>query len=150
MTGAVDGRFRAAAVGYLAYGLVYYVGGLYLITQGVGVMGGRRGSLTFWAVAGLLPLLLIPFLLWARRRWFERWVVTRRDFARLVAIFLTFRALKVGETALNTDGAAVAAPWGGVLMTFQTGAALFLVVTLAALVLVARAAWAAEERGEAP
>ncbi|HYE93287.1 MAG TPA: hypothetical protein VEA38_19810 [Terriglobales bacterium] len=145
----VDARFRAAAFGYLAYGLVYYVGGLYLITQGVGVMGGRRGSFMFWAIAGLVPLLAIPFLLWARRRWFERWVVTRRDFARLVAIFLAFRALKVGEVAFNKDGAAVAAPWGGVLMTFQTGAALFLIVTLAALVVVARAAWAAEERGDA-
>jgi hypothetical protein len=147
---ALDGRFRAAALAYLAYGLVYYVGGLYLIYQGVGVMGGgmtgnRRGSFIFWGLAGLVPLLLIPYLVSARRRWFERWVLSRRDFTRLVAFLLAFRALKVGEIAfMKGDGAAVAAPWGGVLVTFQAGAAVFLVVTVAALVMVARAAWARE------
>jgi hypothetical protein len=138
-----DGRFRAAALAYFAYGIVYYVGGLYLIYQGVGVMGGgRRGSFVFWSIAGLVPLLLIPYLVAARRRWFERWVITRRDFTRLVAIFLAIRALLVGQTAfMKGHGAAVAAPWGGVLITFQVGAMVFLVVTLAALVMVVRAGW---------
>lgn len=149
---AVDARFRAAALAYLAYGVVYYVGGLYLIYQGVGVMGGgmtggRRGSLIFWGLAGLVPLLLIPYFMAARRRWFERWVISRRDFTRLVAIFLAVRALLVGQTAfMKGHGAAVAAPWGGVLITFQVGAMVFLVVTLAALVMVVRAGWAREAR----
>jgi len=144
-----DGRFRAAALAYLAYGIVYYVGGLYLIYQGVGVMGGttggRRGSFIFWGLAGLVPLLLIPYLVAARRRWFERWVISRRDFTRLVAIFLAVRALLVGQTAfMKGHGAAVAAPWGGVLITFQVGAMVFLVVTVGALILVERAGWRRE------
>ena len=152
----VDPRFRTAALAYLAYGAVYYVGGLYLIYQGVGVMGGgltggRRGSFMFWSIAGLVPLLLIPYLIAARRRWFERWVFSRRDFTRLVAFMLAFRALKVGEIAfMKGDGAAVAAPCGGVLVTFQTGAAVFLLVTFGALVMVARAAWTHEARETSP
>ena len=37
--------FHAAAFAYLGYGVVYWVGGLYLISQGVGVAGGQtRGA----------------------------------------------------------------------------------------------------------
>ncbi len=147
----VDGRFRSAARAYLLYGIVYWIGGLYMLGQGVGVMGameGRRGtSIAFWGLAGLVPLLLIPYLLQARRRWFERWLLSRRDFARLVAVLLAFRAWKVGQVALARDGGVVAAPWGG-MVTFQAGAALFLVVTVIALAAVARAAWG--DRSEAP
>ena len=139
-----DDRYRSAARGYFAYGLVYYVGGLYLLWRGVGVMGateGRRGSsLAFWALAGLVPLLGVPYLLRSPRRWFERWVFTRRDFARVVALFLAFRAWKVAQVALHDHGGSVAAPWGGEI-SFRIGAALFLVVTVGALAAVARAAW---------
>jgi hypothetical protein len=143
-----DVRFRAAAGAYLLYGAVYYVGGLYLVSQGVGVMGGssgggRGGGLLFWAITGLVPFLGIPWLLHSRRPGFEGWVLSRRDFARLVSGLLAFRAYKVGQVAFRPDAASVAAPWGGAV-TFQIGAAIFLVVTLLALVMVARAAWARE------
>ena len=143
-----DVRFRAAAGAYLIYGAVYYVGGLYLVSQGVGVMGGssgggRGGGLLFWAITGLVPFLGIPWLLHSRRRGFERWVLSRRDFARLVAVLLAFRAYKVGQVAFRSDAASVAAPWGGAV-TFQIGAAVFLVVTLFALAMVVRAAWTRE------
>ena len=143
----IEARFRLAARAYLLYGIVYWVGGLYLLAQGVGVMGGteapRGRTLAFWAVAGLVPMLLVPYLLAARRRWFERWVLSRRDFARVIAVLLAFRAWKVSQVALHPAGATVAAPWGGTV-SFQIGAALFLVVTVAALAAVARAAWARE------
>jgi hypothetical protein len=143
---ALQARFRLAARAYLLYGIVYWVGGLYLLWHGVGVMGGpdaRRGStLAFWAIAGLVPMLVIPYLLAARRRWFERWVLSRRDFARVVALLLAFRAWKVAGVAVH-EGAAVPAPWGGAV-SFQAGAAVFLIVTVAALIAVARAAWARE------
>lgn len=143
----MDSRFRAAALAYLVYGAVYYVGGLYLVSRGVGVMGGasgaRGGGVLFWAVIGLIPFLGIPWLLHARRSWFERWVLSRRDFSRLVAVLLAFRAYKVGQVAARGEGALVAAPWGGEV-TFQAGAAVFLAVTMAALVMVGRAAWARE------
>jgi hypothetical protein len=142
-----DARFRTAARGYFAYGLVYYVGGLYLLWHGVGVMGameGRRGgTLAFWAAAGLVPLLLVPYLLRERRWWFERWVFSRRDFARGVALFLAFRAWKVAQVVQHDHGGSVAAPWGGVV-TFRVGAAIFLVITIGALASVVRAAWGRE------
>jgi hypothetical protein len=142
-----DAQYRLAARAYFAYGLAYYVGGLFLVWQGVGVMGameGRRAStLAFWALAGLVPLLGVPYLLSARRGWFERWVLTRRDFARLVAIFLAFRAWKVAQVVLHHPGASVPAPWGG-MMSFRVGGAIFLIVTVAALASVIRAAWGHE------
>ena len=143
----LERRFRVAARAYLVYGIVYYVGGLYLLWPGVGVMGSlaerRLGTLGFWALAGLVPLLVIPYLIHARRGWFERWVLSRRDFARLVALFLAFRAYKIGQVVTYPHGASVPAPWGGSL-SFRVGAAVFLVVTVGALAAVARAAWARE------
>jgi hypothetical protein len=146
-----DRRFRLAARAYLAYGIAYWIGGLYLLWHGVGAMGAAEGrgsgSLVFWALAGLVPLVTIPYLLHAPRAWFDRWVLSRRDFARVVAVLLAFRAYKVGQVALGDHGASVPAPWGGAL-SFRTGAAIFLVVTLAALAAIARAAWAGERTGE--
>ena len=141
-------RFRAAAHAYVAYGLVYWLGGLYLVWHGVGVMGGasggrRPGSLVFWGLAGLVPLLLIPFLLSHPRHWFERWMLSGRDFARIVAVLLAYRAFKVGQVAVRADGASVPAPWGGIV-TFQAGAVVFFVVTVIALAFVAAAAWSSE------
>ena len=142
-----DGRFLTAARAYFAYGLVYYVGGLYLLSQGVGVMGameGRRGgTLAFWAVAGLVPLLGVPYLLRAGRPWFERWMLSRRDFARVVALFLAFRAWKVAQVLSHDHGGSVPAPWGGVV-SFRVGAAIFLVITITALAAIVRAAWSRE------
>ena len=143
-------RYHLAARAYLVYGIVYWIGGLYLLWHGVGVMGaasGRgsgSGSLVFWALVGLVPLLVIPYLLHAPRAWFERWIFCRRDFARVVALFLAFRAYKVGQVAASAHGASVPAPWGDTV-SFQIGAVVFLVVTLGALILIARAAWGREQ-----
>jgi hypothetical protein len=142
-----EARFRIAARGYLLYGIVYWIGGLYLLSQGVGVMGsieGRRsGTIAFWALAGLVPLLVIPYLLTARRWWFERWIFSRRDFARVVSLFLAFRAWKIGQVIVHGHGGSVPAPWGGTI-SFRVGAAMFLVITVLGLAAVARAAWARE------
>jgi hypothetical protein len=146
-----DGRFRIAARSYLIYGVVYYVGGLYLLWHGVGVMGSmeerRLGTLGFWALAGLVPMLGIPYLMHARHAWFERWALSRRDFARVVALFLAFRAYMIGQVIMHPHGASVPAPWGGSI-TFQAGAAVFFVITAGALIAVVRAAWAPERAGD--
>jgi len=135
--------FQTAARAYFLYGLVYLVGGLYLVTQGIGARGSRMTAGVEWVAIGLVLLLGIPYLLSRRRMWFERWVLSRRDFARLLALLMAVRAWAVLQVALRPEAATVAAPWGGEL-SFRVGATVFLVITVAALVLVARAAWQRE------
>jgi hypothetical protein len=138
---AVDDRFRAAAGAYAVYGLVYEAGGLYLLAQGVGVMGGRSGdtahAMLVWGLVGLVPLVVIPLLLWLRWSWLSGWV-SRRTFAWLVAALLAIRAYKVGEVAVR-GGGSVPAPWEGSI-SFRSGAIVFLAVTVMALAFVVRAA----------
>ena len=135
-----DDRFRLAARGYFVYGLVYALGGTYLFWLGLG-----RGSRWGWAfvVIGWMLVVLIPFLLRRRRAWFERWILSRRDFARIIALSLTVRVIEVGHIAA-TSNAEAPAPWSGVV-TYRAGGSVFALVTLVALVLVARAAWGSEE-----
>jgi hypothetical protein len=137
-----DARFRAAARAYVVYGLVYLVGGLYLIAHGVGVMGAPTPgaptrTLLRWGLIGLIPLVVVPWLLARRWSWLGGWI-SRRSFAWLLGVLLALRAVKVGEAALRSS-AAVAAPWGGEI-TFRVGALVFLAVTLTALAFVIRAA----------
>jgi hypothetical protein len=136
--------FRLAARAYLVYGVIYWLGGLYLATQGVGVRGDRMMQPgVAWILLGLVLVGAIPYLLAQRRAWFERWILSRRDFARVLAAFMAVRAWHVLRVALRPDTASVAAPWGGEV-TFRAGAIVFLIVTVTALVLVGRAAWARE------
>ena len=85
----------------------------------------------------------VPCLDWIcrRRAWFERWLLSRRDFARILTLFMAWRAIEVLRVALRSATAMVAAPWGGEI-PFRLGAVVFFVFTAVALVLVARAAWA--------
>ena len=143
-----DARFQAAARAYVVYGLVYLVGGLYLISQGVGVMGASTGAATTrtmlrWGLIGLIPLVIVPWLLARRWSWLGGWL-SRRTFAWVLAVLLAVRAVKVGEAAWRST-AAVAAPWGGEI-TFRAGAVVFLVVTLTALAFVLRAGLSGRER----
>jgi hypothetical protein len=145
-------RFRAAARAYFAYAVVYWIGGVYLVWHGVGIPGPitpskRAGYVVFWALAGLVPMFLVPYLLRRPRAWFERWILSRRDFARIVALFMAWRSVEVLRVALRSTAATVAAPWGGDV-SFRIGAALFFLVTVAALALVARAAWAGSAERE--
>jgi hypothetical protein len=137
-------RFHLAARAYLIYGVIYWLGGVYLATQGVGVRGGRvMQAGVVWIVLGLVFVVAIPYLLARRRAWFERWVLSRRDFARVLTAFMAFRAWHVLRVALRPETASVAVPWGGEV-TFRVGAVVFAIVTVAALLLIGRAAWARE------
>jgi len=133
--------FRLAARAYLVYGVIYWIGGFYLVMHGVGVRGGRMMQPgVVWIVLGLVFVVAIPYLLVQRRAWFERWILSRRDFARILTALMALRAWHVLRVALRPETASVPAPWGGEL-TFRVGAIVFLVVTAGALVLVGRAAW---------
>ncbi len=101
------------------------------------VKGATTRTLLRWGLIGLVPLVVVPWLLSRRWSWLGGWI-SRRAFAWLLAALLAVRALKVGEAAVRSAGA-VAAPWGGEI-TFRAGALVFLVVTLTALVFVVRAA----------
>jgi len=132
--------FLAAARAYLVYGIVYWIGGVYLLLHGVGVGDSGRGRAIASVVLGTMFLIFVPMLLARPRPWFERHVLSRRNFARVLTVFLLVRAYKVGQVAFRSETATVAAPWGGEI-TYRAGAAVFLVVLIAALVLIARAAW---------
>ena len=135
--------YRAAARAYFVYGIFYLVGGVYLVAHGVGVTGSRAGAALQWTLVGVVIWIGIPYLLRRPRPRFERWVLSRPDFARIVAVLMAVRAYHVARVVAQPVTASVPAPWGGEI-SFRVGAAVFLVVTLAALALVARAAWRAE------
>src|SRR3989442_8886331 len=117
--------------------------------HGVGVRGGRMVQPgVVWTVLGLVFVVAIPYLLVQRGAWFERWILSRRDFARILTPLMALRAWQVLRVALRPETASVPAPWGGEL-TFRAGAIVFLVVTTGALVLAGRAAWDREAAGSA-
>ena len=134
-------RYRAAAVMYLVYGLVYWIGGVYLWLHGVG--RGSTASVVWIALGGVL-VVLIPLLLHRRYRWFERWVLSRRDFARLVTLLVVVRIAAVLRVVVRGETASVSAPWGGDI-SFRAGGAAFLVVAALAAFMLARAAWSDEQ-----
>jgi hypothetical protein len=137
-------RFRDAARAYLVYGIVYWVGGVWLAFHGVGVSADTAGRGLVWIALGLVFVVGIPYLLRRPRAWFERWVLSRRDFARILTLFMAVRAWVVLRVALRAETASVAAPWGGEI-TFRAGAAVFFIVTIVAALFVAVAAWASDQ-----
>ena len=138
-------RFRDAARAYLVYGIVYWVGGVYLALHGVGVRGAMQSAGVSWIVLGLIFVIAIPYVLRRPRRWFERWILSRRDFARLLTVLMVVRAWHVLRVVLRPHTASVAAPWDGEI-TFRAGAAIFFLVTIVALLFVAVAAWSSDQR----
>jgi hypothetical protein len=139
-------RFRDAARAYLVYGIVYWVGGVWLALHGVGIRGDAElgGIGTLWIMLGLVFVVAIPYLLRRRRAWFERWILGRRDFARILTLFMAVRAWSVLRVVLRPETATVAAPWGGDV-TYRAGAAVFFIVTIVAGLFVAVAAWSADQ-----
>ena len=138
-------RFRDAARAYFVYGVVYWLGGAWLALHGVGVRGELADVGLLWILLGLVFVVAIPYLLRRPRPWFERWVLGRRDFARILTLFMAVRAWAVLRVVLRADTATVAAPWGGEI-TFRTGAAVFFIVTIVAALFVAVAAWSTDQK----
>ena len=136
-------RYRDAARAYFVYGAVYELGALWLVLHGVG--GPLWPVGISYLVVGLVFLLGVPYLLRRPRASFERWVLSRRDFARIVTVFMAARAYIVLRTALRPETATVPAPWGGDL-TYRAGASVFFIVTVVAALFVAVAAWTAEQK----
>src|SRR5438034_836731 len=93
---AIERRFRQAAWTYLGYGIVYWLTALYLQLAVFPV----RGRPLVWFGVGALIAVGVPPLLYRRRRWFERWVLSRRDCTRILAVLVAIRALYVARLAL--------------------------------------------------
>jgi hypothetical protein len=118
---------------------------VWLAFQGVGVRGELAGRGMMWIVLGLVFVVGIPYLLRRPRSWFERWILGRRDFARILTLFMVVRAWAVLRVVLRPETATVAAPWGGEI-TFRAGAAVFFIVTIVAALFIAVAAWSTDQK----
>lgn len=134
-----DARFRQAAIAYLVYGITYLGGAVYLASHGIGARGmtGTAGGI-LWFVLGTLFIVVFPWLIakGAQGRGY-RW------FTRILTLLVAFRAFGVGQIALKPTIPTVPLPGGGEI-SMATGAWVFFLITLATMVLLARAAWGRE------
>lgn len=128
---AREEKFKQAAWAYLAYGVVYWVGGLYLATRGLGI---GRGII--WFVLGAIFVVLFPWLI-ARGYRGKGYLW----FSRILTLLVAFRAFGVGQVMLNPTIPTVSLPGGGEI-PMSLGAAIFFLITLATAAMLARAAWA--------
>jgi hypothetical membrane protein len=133
-----EGRYRQAAWTYVAYGVVYWLGGLALAQSGLGPRGMERGGAA-WFVVGALFVVVFPWLLVRARGWFDRWILSRRDFARVLTLLVALRAIEVARIAWmpRTETVSVL----GVAVPTALGAWVFCALTVVTAVMLARAAW---------
>ncbi len=123
-------KFQQAAWCYFAYGLIYWLGGVYLAAHGI---GAGRGLL--WLAVGAVFVVQFPWLI-ARgpRGTGYLW------FVRALSLAVILRAIFVVRTVVAPRFPSVPLPGGGVL-PMRVAAAAFLVVTVATAAMLARAAW---------
>ena len=136
-----DAKFRQAAWTYLGYGVLYWLGGLALMQAGIGPRGMTPGGAA-WFLVGALFVVVFPWLLMRARPWFERWILSRRDFARILTLLVALRAAEVARIAWSPRSELVSL--GGFAVPMRVGAGLFFLVTAATAVVLARAAWSRE------
>lgn len=126
-------RFRQAALAYLVYGVVYWLGGFYLFTRGVAVGGG-----VVWLLLGALLVVVVPWLVsrGARGRGYL-W------FVRILTLLVAYRSFRVARVALAPTLPSIPVPGGGESPMALWAWAFFL-VTLVTAAMLARAAWGRE------
>jgi hypothetical protein len=134
-------QYRQAAWTYVAYGVVYWLGGLVLASGGLGPRGMERGG-TAWFVVGALFVVVFPWLLIKERAWFDRWVLSRRDFARVLTLLVALRAIEVARIAWMPRAETVSVL--GLDVSLRAGAWAFCLLTVVTAVMLARAAWSRE------
>ena len=137
---AIERRFRQAAWTYLGYGIVYWLTALYLQLAVFPV----RGRPLVWFGVGALIAVGVPLLLYRRRRWFERWVLSRRDCTRILAVLVAIRALYVARLALVGAESTRMPAFGGGVPPSPLGAWLMALVAALTATMLARAAWQGE------
>jgi hypothetical protein len=133
-----EDRYRQAAWTYVAYGAVYWLGGLALATAGLGPRGMERGGAA-WFVVGALFVIVFPWLLLRERGWFARWILSRRDFARILTVLVAIRAVEVARIARAPRAETVSVL--GLDVSVRLGAWVFCLLTVLTAAMLARAAW---------
>jgi hypothetical protein len=139
--GGLADRYRQAAWTYVAYGVVYWLGGLALATAGLGPRGMERGG-TAWFIVGALFVIVIPWLLVRERPWFDRFILSRRDFARVLTLLVGLRAIEVARIAGAPRAETVSV--FGFDVPVRLGAWVFCLLTVVTAAMLARAAWSRE------
>jgi hypothetical protein len=131
--------FRHAAWGYAGYGIIYWLGGLLLAAGGAGPRPATPGVVVGLFAAAAALIVLVPWLLHAERPWFDRFVLCRRDFARILAVAVAYRAWEVSRIARNPQMDMISV--GGFAIPMALGAWLFFGVTVVMVALLVRAGW---------
>ena len=121
-------KYRQAAAAYFGYGLVYLLGAAHLGLTGASARAS--GGLIFYLV-GAAIVVLFPWLLWKEFKW----------FARVLAVFLLYRLGGLAYVIAQDDGKTVPFFFGSEIPQLY-GAVVFVIVTVVALVFVARAGFA--------
>jgi len=123
-------KFRQAALSYLIYGCLYLAGAAYIAASGVSgrAMTGRSAFL--WFGIGAILVILFPWLISKGYVW----------FTRILVLLVLFRAVGVVRVIVRPTIAAVPLI-GGIELPMRAGAFFFLLVTLGAGYMLARAAW---------
>ncbi|OGL19878.1 MAG: hypothetical protein A3F92_06930 [Candidatus Rokubacteria bacterium RIFCSPLOWO2_12_FULL_71_22] len=132
-----DARFRQAAWAYLTYGVIYWFTALWLQLTVFPV----RGRLLLWFGVGAVIALGVPWLLLRPRRWFERWILSRRDFTRILAVLVALRAVYVARLAVSGGEALRMPSFGGGVPPGTAGAWLMAVTAAATAAMLIRAGW---------
>ena len=123
-------KFRQAALSYLIYGCLYLAGAAYIAASGVsGRAMTSRSALVFFGVGAIL-VILFPWLISKGYVW----------FTRILVLLVLFRVVGVVRVIVRPTIAAVPLI-GGIELPMRLGAFLFLLVTLGAGYMLARAAW---------
>ena len=134
--------YRQAAWTYFGYGLVYLAVAVYLQLEVFAV----RGPALLWFGVGAVLTVGIPWVLFRPRSWFERWVLSRRDFARIIAALVFVRTLALVRIALEGPHPGRMPSFGSGAPTSRAGAWAMAVVALVTAVMLARAAWSRDQR----
>lgn len=127
-------KFSQAAWAYAGYGILYWLGGFYLASQGIGV---GRGIV--WLGLGAAFVVAFP------------WLIARGPrgagylwFTRVLALLVAWRAFEVGRIALAPTFPSIPFP-GGRRLPMSAAAGVFFLITLATAVMLNRAAWSRDK-----
>lgn len=123
-------KFRQAALSYLIYGCLYLGGAIYVAVTGIVGRAMTTRSSVIWFGVGAILVVLFPWLISKGYVW----------FTRLLVFLVLLRAVGVSRVAIKPTIPAVPLP-GGIEISMRAGAFIFLLVTLGASYMLARAAW---------